>query len=212
MPKPTVTWYRKSSVKGEPTDRIGTAGEILNIYNITRHCGGVYECEADNGVTPIATKATTVKVKFPPEVKVASDTISQAIGKDTILECTVTGYPHGEAFWEFGFKRLFTSEKYMSEASSYIEEEQKLSIYLTIKNIQSSDFGEYFCFASNDMGHARDKMVLEGQSSFIGIDVNNRDIGYLHSELKSDKELIRSFADVCSTCVCIVQHVCVLFN
>ncbi|XP_055898433.1 opioid-binding protein/cell adhesion molecule homolog isoform X1 [Biomphalaria glabrata] len=169
MPKPTVTWYRKSSVKGEPTDsesctpfpRIGTAGEILNIYNITRHCGGVYECEADNGVTPIATKATTVKVKFPPEVKVASDTISQAIGKDTILECTVTGYPHGEAFWEFGFKRLFTSEKYMSEASSYIEEEQKLSIYLTIKNIQSSDFGEYFCFASNDMGHARDKMVLE---------------------------------------------------
>ena len=29
---------------------IGTTGEVLLIHNISRFCGGIYECEAQNGI------------------------------------------------------------------------------------------------------------------------------------------------------------------
>ncbi|KAH9500695.1 hypothetical protein Btru_076288 [Bulinus truncatus] len=169
MPKPTVRWYRQPSVRGETREsescttlpRIGYAGEILQIHNVTRHCGGVYECEADNEVAPSVRKATVVKVKFQPEVVVASERIAQSIGKDTILECTITGYPQAEAAWKFGSKQLSNSEKHKLEVFPYNDDENKLSLYLNIKDIQRSDFGDYFCFASNDMGEASDRMVLE---------------------------------------------------
>ncbi|KAH9500697.1 hypothetical protein Btru_076293 [Bulinus truncatus] len=177
MPKPTVRWYRQPSVRGETREsescttlpRIGYAGEILQIHNVTRHCGGVYECEADNEVAPSVRKATVVKVKFQPEVVVASERIAQSIGKDTILECTITGYPQAEAAWKFGSKQLSNSEKHKLEVFPYNDDENKLSLYLNIKDIQRSDFGDYFCFASNDMGEASDRMVLEGRELFLDL-------------------------------------------
>lgn len=42
---------------------IGTIGEVLVIHNISRHCGGVYECMAFNGVEPAISKTVKVDVQ-----------------------------------------------------------------------------------------------------------------------------------------------------
>ncbi|XP_059175322.1 lachesin-like isoform X2 [Physella acuta] len=168
FPRPLVTWYRVPRSYGEERasescradSKIGNSGEILVIHNVTRSCGGPYECEADNTVPPSMKRTTVVKVKFQPEVNVANKRLSQYIGKDTILECFVNGYPQATAAWKFGSKQLSTSNKYKLELDYAVEDESKLTLTVTIKDIEPSDFGEYVCFASNDMGEASDVMHL----------------------------------------------------
>lgn len=38
-------------------------GEVLILHNITRYCDGLYECNAENGVPPFATKSFEVIVE-----------------------------------------------------------------------------------------------------------------------------------------------------
>ncbi|CAL1534820.1 unnamed protein product [Lymnaea stagnalis] len=161
IPRPTVTWYRQPSAKGDSRERIGYTGEILVIHNVTRFCGGVYECEAENGYPPSVKRATMVRVKFHPEVHVENKRLTQMVGKDTILECTVSGYPQAEAAWKFEDRQLSNTEKYKLDIFTLLEDETKLTLYLNIKDLQKSDFGDYVCMASNDMGQAIDRMVLE---------------------------------------------------
>ena len=42
---------------------IGTTGEVLLIHNISRFCGGIYECEAQNGIGIGARRAINVDVE-----------------------------------------------------------------------------------------------------------------------------------------------------
>ena len=42
---------------------VGTMGEVLIIHNITRHCGGLYECEAQNGVGAPVRRSINVDVE-----------------------------------------------------------------------------------------------------------------------------------------------------
>ncbi|CAG5133985.1 unnamed protein product, partial [Candidula unifasciata] len=160
IPRPTVTWYRQPSVRGEPIERIGFTGEILVIHNVTRFCGGQYECLAENGVSPSVRHTTVVRVKFPPEVSLANKRMGQAVGKDTILECVVTAYPQAEAAWMFGGNKLSHSDKYKVDIYTQQDDDTKLILSLIIKDIQKEDYGTYSCMASNALGKADEKMVL----------------------------------------------------
>ena len=42
---------------------IGTTGEVLIIHNVSRECGGQYECEADNKIGDIARKQMFIDVQ-----------------------------------------------------------------------------------------------------------------------------------------------------
>ncbi|KAH3841641.1 hypothetical protein DPMN_115114 [Dreissena polymorpha] len=47
---------------------IGSDGEILRIHNMSRDCGGTYECVADNGVGEKAIRRINIAVncKYKP--------------------------------------------------------------------------------------------------------------------------------------------------
>ncbi|XP_012937137.1 lachesin [Aplysia californica] len=160
IPRPTVTWYRQPNLRGEPRERIGHTGEVLVIHNVTRYCGGKYECLAENGVPSSVGHTTDVRVKFHPEVTLSNKRMGQSLGKDTILECIVSGYPQAEAFWKFHGKQLSSSKKYKLDIFSHNEDETKLTMTLSVKNIQPKDYGAYICTATNDMGTASEKMIL----------------------------------------------------
>lgn len=42
---------------------IGEAGQVLVIHNVTRYCGGTYECVAENGVPPSVRREVNVRVQ-----------------------------------------------------------------------------------------------------------------------------------------------------
>ncbi|XP_062573774.1 limbic system-associated membrane protein-like, partial [Saccostrea cucullata] len=50
IPEPNITWFRIHQTIPQSRIRVGDVGDTLIIKNISRHCGGEYECMADNGV------------------------------------------------------------------------------------------------------------------------------------------------------------------
>lgn len=82
-------------------------------------------------------------------------------GRETILECTITAFPHAVNYWEKDQRRITSSIKYRIEA--YDEGDHTLTLSLRISTLESVDFGEYRCVASNTLGKDEGTMVLYGE-------------------------------------------------
>ncbi|XP_046370060.1 lachesin-like isoform X2 [Haliotis rufescens] len=159
IPRPTVMWYKKPTQIGQTKERIGFSGEVLMIHNVTRYCGGKYECVADNGVPPAVKRQINVGVKFPPEIHIHNKRIGQVRGKDTILECVVTAHPQGVSVWKFENRPLPTTmQKYRVEV--FEEGSHTITLSLRISQLSEDDYGEYTCVASNSMGSDSKRTLL----------------------------------------------------
>ncbi|XP_071115659.1 lachesin-like isoform X2 [Haliotis cracherodii] len=159
IPRPTVMWYKKPTQIGQTKERIGFSGEVLMIHNVTRYCGGKYECVADNGVPPAVKRQINVGVKFPPEIHIHNKRIAQVRGKDTILECVVTAHPQGVSVWKFENRPLPTTmQKYRVEV--FEEGSHTITLSLRISQLNEEDYGEYTCVASNSMGSDSKRTLL----------------------------------------------------
>ncbi|CAL1526562.1 unnamed protein product, partial [Lymnaea stagnalis] len=165
-PQPTVTWYRLSTGgKGSEKQKVGINGEVLIIHNVTRYCGDSYECVAFNNVPPMATKLIKVSVEFAPEIYLPNKRIGQEKGKETILECSVTAFPHAVTMWMKDGVKLTTSPKYRVEL--YDDERNKLTLSLRVFNINETDFGAYTCIAENELGNDEETMYLYGRLTSV---------------------------------------------
>ena len=60
--------------------------------------------------------------------------IGQVLGRETILECTITAFPHAVNYWEKDGKRINTFGKHRVEA--YDEGDHTLTLSLRIHSIQ----------------------------------------------------------------------------
>ncbi|XP_050414939.1 opioid-binding protein/cell adhesion molecule homolog isoform X2 [Patella vulgata] len=158
IPRPTVTWYRKPSSEGQDKERIGFKGEELVIHNVTRYCGGIYECLADNNVPPAVKKEIRVDVEFQPEIRLPTKRIGQSKGRETILECVVTAFPHAVSVWQFRGRELSNSWKYRIEV--FEEGMYTKTLSLRIVQLDERDYGIYMCVASNSLGKITDTMEL----------------------------------------------------
>ncbi|KAK7491727.1 hypothetical protein BaRGS_00016983, partial [Batillaria attramentaria] len=171
VPTPDVTWYRhvanekgveKQSEFCPGTTKVGVNGEVLIIHNVTRYCGDTYECVAFNGIPPAVNRLIKVSVEFAPEIYLPNKRIGQDIGKETILECTVTAFPHAVSMW----MRISTlNQKYRLEI--YDEDRNTITLSLRIFTIERHDYGEYTCVASNTLGKDSESMILYEYSAYI---------------------------------------------
>ncbi|ESO08726.1 hypothetical protein HELRODRAFT_190578 [Helobdella robusta] len=168
-PKPHVTWKRLPAESYDlfpaPLDNSGCTfiganplanessvdgsiigmGEVLTIINISRNCGGVYECRASNEIPPPVDKLFNIAVEF---------------GKETILQCYITAYPHAVTFWEKEGAVLRNSPNYQTDAyPDSVTFSLTLSLRILIR--EKSDFGTYECVAANSLGSDRGAVVLE---------------------------------------------------
>ncbi|XP_076466029.1 uncharacterized protein LOC143297514 [Babylonia areolata] len=166
VPVPEVTWYRHiSDQKGVEKQKVGVSGEVLIIHNITRYCGGTYECVAFNGVPPAVTHLIQVSVEFAPEIYLPNKRIGQDMGRETILECTVTAFPHAVSMWTRNGEKISTlSQKYRLEI--YEEEQNSITLSLRIFSIERHDYGVYICMASNTLGEDSESMSLYEYSAY----------------------------------------------
>ncbi|XP_067681504.1 limbic system-associated membrane protein-like [Haliotis asinina] len=164
VPMPTVTWYRHPLEDDGEKERIGMDGEVLVIYNVSRYCSDTYECVAFNDVPPAVNRQIKVTVQFPPEVRLPTKRIGQAVGKETILECVISASPHEISVWIRNGKELTDSEKYRIEI--YEDKDHTITLSLRIRNINAFDFGQYTCMASNILGKDRETMALYDYSIY----------------------------------------------
>lgn len=163
IPQPTIKWvlHRTSFVT---IDLISTLNGEYKITNAKSNDSGRYECIANNGVLPVASKSVLVVVNFKPRVIVPYREVRQAIGSDTLLDCLIRSNPVGDVYWEInGGRRLdigFVSDKYRVYKSSTGNEEEEMLLGLIVNNLVSTDFTWYLCIAKNNIGTAMDSAIL----------------------------------------------------
>lgn len=152
VPTPTVTWYKTSSHSSHHSNKeiIGHDGMVLRIRNISRYCDDVYQCVASNGVREPVSRAISVSVQFPPEIRLTNTKIKQRVGKETILQCEVTSNPNLYSVWTKDGIPINNNDKFKLEV--FEDYKYTLTLNLRISHIQASDFGAYRCEAQNKLG------------------------------------------------------------
>ncbi|XP_076444274.1 opioid-binding protein/cell adhesion molecule homolog [Babylonia areolata] len=162
VPKPKVTWYRMNRWSTATRDLVGSNGEQLVIYNVTRMCADVYICVAENGVPPATSQEFIVGVNYPPEIKLHNARIGQEVGKETILECVISASPQHVSRWRRGDEVLGNLQKDKYEVNVYDDNTEPNTIVLSLRimRVEPSDYGSYICEAVNNFGKALRHMEL----------------------------------------------------
>ena len=97
-----------------------------------------------------------------PEVRLLNRKISQRIGKETILSCSISASPQAYGVWLKGGKAI--TQRAGLRADVYNDGPHTVTLNLRIIDIKESDFGYYTCEASNELGKDKEGMILYGKS------------------------------------------------
>lgn len=95
-----------------------------------------------------------------PIVQLLNTRLGQSLGKETILECSVTSYPRAKINWYKNGVQIIHSYKFRQEL--YAGKHDTYILSLQILYINKHDYGDYTCEAENRMGTERSTMVLYG--------------------------------------------------
>ncbi|KAI8507069.1 hypothetical protein Bbelb_155080 [Branchiostoma belcheri] len=97
-PKATVTWRKVGEVL--PSLNI-IRDHVMQLPKVTRKDGGLYHCEADNGVRPVGLGSVNMQVYYPPVIEATmEDQVTMLYGQDDqSLRCLADGNPKPHIRW-----------------------------------------------------------------------------------------------------------------
>ncbi|MBN3292730.1 IGS10 protein, partial [Polypterus senegalus] len=137
----------------------------FEIRNVRATDSGEFVCVArnDGGETVMVVQLEVINVLRRPMFKNPfNEKILTSIGKTTILNCSVTGYPPPEIIWLLPNGTRFTNTQRMSRY--HMGSDGTLIIYSSNKD----DAGKYRCAARNKVGYIEKLIILEvGQKPYI---------------------------------------------
>ncbi|EDW81791.1 uncharacterized protein Dwil_GK12252 [Drosophila willistoni] len=157
FPKPTISWARENNAI-MPAGGHLLAEPTLRIKTVHRMDRGGYFCIAQNGEGQPDRRLIRVEVEFRPQIAVQRPKIAQMISHAVELECSVQGYPAPTVVWHRNGVQLQSSRYYeiANTASSF----ETTTSVLRIASVSDEDFGDYFCNATNKLGHADARLHL----------------------------------------------------
>jgi len=149
-PQPAIKWTRVGHKM--PGGENFVESDSVTFTRVTRKHAGIYKCTASNGHGQGATKQMEVVVRYKPEVEVSEVFVHKKAGDEAELVCTVHAFPPATVRWFKGGSEVQESEKVKVNHRGGRHD-------LTFRQIERSDFGEYTCRASNEIGSSGDKSV-----------------------------------------------------
>ncbi|GFR96173.1 opioid-binding protein/cell adhesion molecule [Elysia marginata] len=198
-PKPRVTWRRLIYSEDENEDKLfgkvcpgtntlGNDGEILIITNITRNCGGIYQCVASNDRGDSVSEDIDVKVLFAPEVTVPSPRLGQYVGKETVLDCIIKASKAvTTAVWMKDGKEFSSqyNDRGKFRIDLYKEDRYTQILSLRLLMIEKKHFGTYTCVAKNPIAMRSANITLYDYSAhqkahMVTTTSTTTQRGYLH--------------------------------
>lgn len=88
--------------------------------------------------------------------------LSQAVGKETILNCEVTSNPSMYSAWTRNGITIQNSDKFKIDI--YEDYKNTMTLSMKISDIQKPDFGVYRCEAQNEFGRDFKDFFLYGKN------------------------------------------------
>ncbi|EDW25531.1 GL26641 [Drosophila persimilis] len=151
-PTPTITWRREG---GEliplpnGAEAIAYNGSFLTIAKVNRLNMGAYLCIASNGIPPTVSKRVMLIVHFPPMIWIQNQLVGAALQQNITLECQSEAYPKSINYWMKNDTIIVPGERFVPET---FETGYKITMRLTIYEVDIQDFGAYRCVAKNSLG------------------------------------------------------------
>nr|AKN21715.1 NEPH-2 [Schmidtea mediterranea] len=157
-PMANIYWQRESN-----NDIIGH-GTILYRKNIQELDFGTYICTAGVENFDLKSKKIILAKRIKPMIRENPDHRA-SLGRSVQAKCVIDSIPianHNQIMWLYRGRRLINDNtKYSISTEKYVD--HSISI-LSINNIQASDFGQYNCSVTTDLGSASKVMVLSKTS------------------------------------------------
>lgn len=158
IPPPQVKWYKEIVDSGETIrEDLGITGAYFSL-KMTEDSGGIYICQADNGIQPKADRYFRINVELMPIITVPMKQIKQEQGKPTKLQCMVEGHSLGEVKWFYKGRRIVRDDRITF--SVHNTSSNVVTYFMAIQSLESGDFGIYTCNVSNNAGSAQAQVEL----------------------------------------------------
>ncbi|XP_033985892.1 hemicentin-1-like isoform X5 [Trematomus bernacchii] len=136
-PAATYTWYKKNGNRNVP---LLSDGPQLVFSSIQSSDSGQYFCSATNDLGSSTSANTFIDVKYAPRIPSLSTRSGEIKeGRSVTLTCSSDANPAAKYTWY---------KKDVNRNVPPLSEGQQLAF----RSIQSSDSGQYFCSATNDLG------------------------------------------------------------
>lgn len=157
FPKPTISWAREHNAV-MPAGGHLLAEPTLRIRSVHRMDRGGYYCIAQNGEGQPDKRLIRVEVEFRPQIAVQRPKIAQMVSHSAELECSVQGYPAPTVVWHKNGVPLQSSRHH--EVANTASSSGTTTSVLRIDSVGEEDFGDYYCNATNKLGHADARLHL----------------------------------------------------
>ncbi|GLV43037.1 Dpr-interacting protein delta [Carabus blaptoides fortunei] len=160
FPTPKIMWRREDGqgISVERKKKVNVYdGEQLNLTRISRTEMGAYLCIATNGIPPSVSKRIIVDVEFSPMIWVPNQLVGAPAGTDVTIDCHTEAYPRAISYWVYDNVMLLPTKKYGIENN---ENSYRAHMKLTVRNLQSGDFGNYRCISKNSLGETEGSIRL----------------------------------------------------
>lgn len=160
FPPPRIYWERQHQML--PSGEKRRESDRLVFSSVSRSDAGTYICTADNGVGPPVTAIITCHVIYAPEIEVDKAWVHGGVGEEAVLSCLVWGSPPPSLRW-------YRDTMVLDRSEDRLMEQFGLRHRLVLASVKEEDFGNYSCFAENELGKSRGFIELSGNPNQPGM-------------------------------------------
>ncbi|XP_050676055.1 lachesin-like isoform X1 [Leptidea sinapis] len=160
FPTPKIMWRREDgqAISVERRKKVTVyEGDTLSLQRISRTEMGAYLCIATNAVPPSVSKRIIVDVEFSPMIWVPNQLVGAPSGTDVTVDCHTEAHPRAISYWVYDNVMVLPTKKY---AINTDENSYRAHMKLTVRNLQSGDFGNYRCISKNSLGETEGSIRL----------------------------------------------------
>lgn len=90
---------------------------------------------------------------------VPNQLVGAPAGTDVTIDCHTEAYPRAISYWVHDNVMLLPTKKYGTET---MENSYRSHMKLTVRNLQTNDFGNYRCISKNSLGETEGSIRLYG--------------------------------------------------
>ncbi|XP_075047451.1 neural cell adhesion molecule 1 isoform X3 [Mixophyes fleayi] len=162
FPEPEISWTKRGETIEEADDKYSFSDDMseMTIHRVEKDDEAEYNCIAENKAGD--NEATILlKVYAKPKITYVENKTAVELDNEITLTCEASGDPLPSITWRTATRNISEEEKTL-DGRVVVQGHIRMSS-LTLKDIQYTDAGEYFCVASNTIGQDTQAMYFEVQ-------------------------------------------------